>query len=39
LALEPAGDGGLDIYRPQEGSNRFIYQLKIGATYRFNFGR
>jgi hypothetical protein len=39
LALEPAGDGGPDIYRPQEGSNRLIYQLKIGATYRFEFGR
>ncbi len=38
LALEPVFDGGLPIYRPQEGSDRLIYQVKIGATYRFNFG-
>jgi hypothetical protein len=39
LALEPAGDGGPDIYRPQDGANRFIYQFKTGATFRFNLGR
>jgi hypothetical protein len=40
LALDPlpVTYTGLQIYRPQEGSNRLIYQVKIGATYRLNFG-
>jgi hypothetical protein len=39
LALETAADGGLDIYRPQPGNHKLIYQLKVGVTYRFHFGR
>jgi hypothetical protein len=38
LELEPAPDG-LAIFRPQPGRHRLIYQVKLGATYRFGFGR
>ena len=32
-------DQDADIYRPQAGSHKLIYQIKLGATYRFDFGR
>jgi hypothetical protein len=35
LELEPSGDGGPDIFRPQPGNDEFIYQLTLGLTYRF----
>ena len=40
LTLDTAGDDpNPAIYRPQTGSHKLIYQIKLGATYRFNFGR
>jgi hypothetical protein len=39
LELEPAADGDPDIFRPQPGLHKFIYQWTVGATYRFNIGK
>ena len=35
LALEPAGDGGLPLFRPQAGEHRVLYQLTLGARFTF----
>ena len=35
LELEPAGDLGPDIFRPQPGNHEVIYRLTLGLTYVF----
>ena len=38
LELEASGDGGMQIFRPQAGEHRLIYELVLGFSYTFTIG-
>ena len=38
LELEASGGGGMDVFRPQAGEHRLIYELVLGFNYTLTIG-